>query len=82
MSSQISLSMNSSRPYESFVEKQQNINNKENNNLSEKEKEKEDKLKELIEKNERLEKECLKFKIQVKNLEDKLQNFKEKEYKV
>jgi uncharacterized protein (UPF0335 family) len=70
--------MNSSRPYESFVEKQ-NIN-KENNNQPDKVKE--EKLKELIEKNERLEKECLKFQIQVKSLEDKLQTHKEKEYKV
>jgi len=70
--------MNSSRPYESFVEKQ-NIN-KDNNNQPEKVKE--EKLKELIEKNERLEKECLKFQIQVKSLEDKLQTHKEKEYKV
>jgi len=67
--------MNSSRPYEAFVEKQ--IINKDNNNL-----EKEEKFKELVEKNERLEKECLKFQRQVKNLEDKLQIFKEKEYKV
>ena len=79
MSSQISLSMNSSRPYETFVEKQ-NLN-KENNNHH-LEKEKEEKLKEIIEKNERLEKECLKFQIQVKNLEGKLQIYKEKEYKV
>lgn len=79
MSSQISLSMNSSRPYESFVEKQ-NINKENNNNQLEKDKE--EKLKELIEKNERLEKECLKFQIQVKSLENKLQTFKEKEYKV
>lgn len=77
MNSPFSLSMNSSRPYESFVEKQ-NLN-KENIQV---EKEKDEKLKELLDKNERLEKECIKFQIQVKNLEDKLQKFKEKEYKV
>ena len=75
MSSPSSLSMNSSRPYETFIEKQQN--NKDNNHQ-----EKDEKYKEITEKNERLEKECLKFKIQIKNLEDKLNKIQEKEYKV
>jgi len=80
MNSLNSLSMNSSRPYEAFAEKQQNLNKENNSNYLEKEKE--EKFKELIDKNEKLEKECLKFQIQVKNLEDKLQTYKEKEYKV
>ena len=41
-----------------------------------------EKIKEIIERNERLENECLKFKIQIKNLEDKLAIKKEKEYSV
>jgi hypothetical protein len=65
--------MNSPRRYE---ERPITINNKE------KDKEKEEKYKELLDKNERLEKECLKFQMKVKGLEDKLQKIKETEYKV
>jgi len=73
MNSPFSLSMNSPRRYE---ERPITINNKE------KDKEKEEKYKELLDKNERLEKECLKFQMKVKGLEDKLQKIKETEYKV
>ena len=69
------LSMNSSRPYEpSKMEK----------NLFYKElvQEKEDKIKELTDKNEKLEKECLRFQIQLKTIEEKLKTQMEKEYKV
>jgi len=44
--------------------------------------EKEEKIKELIEKNEKLEKDCLKFKLQIKSVEDKLKLKMEKEYVV
>ncbi len=75
MSSPFSLSMNSSRRYE----EKQNINKE---CINQNDKDKDEKLRELVDKNERLEKECLKFQIQVKNLEDKLQSLKEKDYKV
>jgi hypothetical protein len=45
-------------------------------------KEKEEKLQDITGRYEKLENECLKFKIQVKNLEDKLSTKKEKEYSV
>jgi hypothetical protein len=39
-------------------------------------------LKEMIEKNDKLEKELLKYKIQIKNLEEKIKVKNEKEYVV
>ena len=41
----------------------------------------EDKIKELLEQNEKLEKECLKFKIQIKSMESKVKEASEKNYK-
>ncbi len=66
--------MNSPRPYDP---------NKFNISLLMKEiAEKDDKIKELNEKNEKRENECLKFQIKLKTLEDKLTTKQEKEYNV
>jgi len=56
--------------------------NKDKINYSKILKEKEVKLEDMTERYEKLENECLKFKIQIKNLEDKLSAKKEKEYSV
>jgi hypothetical protein len=70
----ISISMNSSRPLETIKEK--------NTMYKELLQEKEEKIKELSEKNEKYEKDCLKFQIQIKNLEEKIRIKQEKEYVV
>ncbi len=44
--------------------------------------EKDDKIKELIDKNDKIEKDCVKLQIQIKGLEEKLKIKTEKEYKV
>lgn len=72
MNTSDNISMNSSRPYEPKLEK--SINYKEMIQ------DKEEKIKELSDKNEKLEKECLRFQIQLKTLEQKLKVKQEKEY--
>jgi hypothetical protein len=69
-----SLSMNSSRPYEARGERVQLY--------KEIIQEKDERIKELLERNEKLEKDSLKVKIQLKNTEDKLRIKSESEYKV
>jgi hypothetical protein len=68
-------SLNSSRPYDTLKLDKYNL-------LKELLNEKEHKLKDLTEKNEKLEKDCLKFQIQIKNVEDKLKAKTEKDYVV
>jgi peptidoglycan hydrolase CwlO-like protein len=80
--------MNSPRPYDpNKNEKCSNsnsLNNSKNNlmNLNKELLEKDEKIKDLAEKNDKLERECLKFQIQMKKLEDKLAVKQEKEYNV
>jgi hypothetical protein len=74
MNNNDNISMNSSRPIETMKEKA--------NLYKELLLEKEEKIKELLEKNERLEKDCLKFQIHVRSLEDKLKTKNESQYVV
>lgn len=71
------ISMNSSRPYDHQVKP-----DKSNSILKELLNEKEERIKELNEKNERIEKDYLKLQIQLKNVEEKLKQKMEKEYVV
>lgn len=71
------ISMNSSRPYDHQVKP-----DKSSSILKELLNEKEERIKELNEKNERIEKDYLKLQIQLKSVEEKLKQKMEKEYVV
>jgi hypothetical protein len=75
MSTVESISMNSSRPYDHQVKPE-----KSNSFLKELLNEKEERIKDLTEKSERVEKDFLKLQIQLKNVEEKLKLKMEKDY--
>jgi hypothetical protein len=75
MSTVESISMNSSRPYDHQVKAE-----KSNSFLKELLNEKEERIKDLTDKSERMEKDFLKLQIQLKNVEEKLKLKMEKDY--